>query len=105
MKEEEFTSIKHALMFVIFFALFMVTCGLIHGCMAPERAGIAGELRTKQDMSVPAEPKCDGTCRGPESDGCRAIWRDTVYVCRDNGPPNHWWYVQDPEYAGRHPIP
>lgn len=79
---------------------------LSFGCLAPERAGVAGEARVRRDMSAQApEQKCDGTCRGPVSDGCRAVWMGTVYVCRDNGPPNHWWYVQDPEFAGRRVVP
>lgn len=105
MERDDFTAVKHVLMFLVFFALFLATCHLITGCIAPERAGVAAELRNQDMSAAAAEAKCDGTCRGPESDGCRALWLRTVYVCRDNGPPNHWWFVQDPEFAGRRPIP
>lgn len=42
----------------------------------------------------------DGHCTGPKDNGRRAVWMHTVYVCRDNGPPNHWYFVQDPEFYG-----
>lgn len=53
-----------------------------------------------------ALPEWDGHCYGrPGDDGMRVVWRRTVYLCRDNGPPNHWWFVQDPEYSGNRVIP
>lgn len=114
---DDFTSAKHALMFVVFFWLFVMVCALIHGgCMAPERASAAGEMRTRRDAGVPRDPTA---CRGAEDAG-KIIWwifypdqgidilspeplltnqglLGNRYVCKDHGPEHHnFWWEQTP---------
>lgn len=58
------------------------------------------------DMGTAVIKEWDGRCFGrPGDDGQRVIWLRKVYVCRDNGPPNHWWFVQDPDLNVRGWLP
>lgn len=64
-----------------------------------------GVSKTAPDMGN-SVAEWDGHCYGrPGDNGQRVIWLRKVYVCRDNGPPNHWWFVQDPVLDGMEPLP
>jgi hypothetical protein len=114
---DDFESAKHALMFLVFFALFLAVAHLCCGCLAPERASIGAELRSR-DAGVPRDPTA---CRSKDDLGHEVWWvfmpergisvlgpmplltsRGPIgsrYVCRDHGKDHNglWWEQVPPE--------
>lgn len=77
----------------LLFSVGLVLSALLLGSCGSADAG------SSRDAGAPQE-EWDGHCRGKRDAGRRAVWRGTVYVCKDNGPPNHWYFVQDPDFYG-----